>query len=56
VHFFRRQFGCNCAHLLVDVVLPQALRESRKLAVNVSGVLALQCRGSKLVGAGAMTG
>jgi hypothetical protein len=55
VHLFRCQFACNCAHLLVDVVLPRALCESRKLAFNVSGVLALQCRGSELVGAGAMT-
>ena len=37
-----RQLCCNCAHLLVDVVLPHALGESRELAFDVSGVLALQ--------------
>ena len=56
VHLFRRQLCCNCAHLLVDVVLAHALGESRKLAFDVSGVLALQRRRSELVGAGTMTG
>jgi hypothetical protein len=55
VHLVRCQLCCNCAHLLIDVVLPHALGKCCKLAFNVSGVLALQRRGSKLVGTGAMT-
>jgi hypothetical protein len=51
--------GCQLcrkgAHLLVDVILPYALGECGELAFDVCGVLALQGRGSKLMGAGAMT-
>ena len=56
VHLFGRQLRRNCAHLLVDVVLPHALGESRELAFDVGGMLALQRRGSELMGARAVTG
>ncbi len=56
VHLDGCQLCCNYAHLLVDIVAPHALRESCELALDVSGVLALQRWSSELVAARAMTG
>ena len=56
MHLVSRQLCCNCAHPLVDVVLPHALGESRELALDLSGVLALQYGGAELLRARAVTG
>ena len=56
MHLVGCQLCRNCTHLLVDVVVPHTLAKSRELAFDVSSVLALQRRGSKLMGARAMTG
>jgi hypothetical protein len=56
MHLVWCQLSCDGTHLLVDVVLPHALGEGRELPFDVSGVLALQRRGSKLLGTRAMTG
>ena len=46
----------DCAHLFIDVVLPNALGESRELAFDIFGVLSSQRRSSQLMSARAMTG
>ncbi len=50
------QLYCNRTHLRVDIVLPHSLGEGPDLAFDVSGVLALQRRGSELMSVRAMTG
>jgi hypothetical protein len=55
MHLVTRQLCCNCAHLLVDVVLPHALGESRELAFDVGRVPASQYRGAELLRARAVT-
>src|ERR1700746_904477 len=48
MHFRRRELGGDGAHLFVDVVLPQSLREGRKLALDVERLLTRQAGRSQL--------
>jgi hypothetical protein len=55
VHLVGRQLARDDPHLLVDVVLPDALCKGCQLTFDVLGVLASQRRRSDLVTLRAMT-
>ena len=44
MHFVGRELFGSRAHLLIDVILANALGEGRELPFEVSSVLPLQCR------------